>query len=356
MRLLVNLVGAAKLQARRYTVDVTCKRLAYKEYGDPCKVVSLVEEPLRCELAPGQVLAKYLQCPVNPADINVLQGTYPIRPPLPATGGGEGVAEILAVGPNSRLSPGDWCLPGRPMTGTWRSHTVEEEDFWIPIRNDIPAIVAATIMINPCTAYRMLLDFVTLEPGDWLVQNGSNSGVGQAVIQIAKTMGVKTVNIVRDREDVGLLKAKLTDMGGDLVLTEEELRATQVWKSGQLPRPKLGLNCTGGPSSLELCKALEERAVHVTYGGMSRKPVMAATSHMIFKDLELRGFWMGQWNDRQGRSEARMSMYTELGKLAHQGALLAPAHQYIGLEDYQEALEKSLAGFLPAKYVFKIDS
>ena len=83
---------------------------------------------------------------------------------------------------------------------------------------------------------------------------------------------------------------------------------------------------------------------------------MAATSHMIFKDLELRGFWMGQWNERQGRSEARMSMYTELGKLAHQGALLAPAHQYIGLEDYQEALEKSLAGFLPAKYVFKMDS
>ena len=26
-------------------------------------------------------------------------GTYPIRPPLPATGGGEGVAEVVAVGP-----------------------------------------------------------------------------------------------------------------------------------------------------------------------------------------------------------------------------------------------------------------
>ena len=64
---------------------------------------------------PMQVLAKYLECPVNPADINVLQGTYPIRcyplpllsyprPPLPATGGGEGVAEILAVGRDSPMS------------------------------------------------------------------------------------------------------------------------------------------------------------------------------------------------------------------------------------------------------------
>ena len=136
------------------------------------------------------------------------------------------------------------------MTGTWRSHTVEDEDFWIPIRNDIPAIVAATIMINPCTAYRMLLDFVTLKPGDWLVQNGSNSGVGQAVIQIAKTMGVKTVNIVRDRADVDLLKAKLTAMGGDLVLTEEELRATQVPSSSNIHmNPKLGLEVRGASSA-----------------------------------------------------------------------------------------------------------
>ena len=52
-------------------------------------------------------------------------GTYPIRPPLPATGGGEGVAEILSVGDNEGdLRPGDWVIPARPMVGTWRSHVV----------------------------------------------------------------------------------------------------------------------------------------------------------------------------------------------------------------------------------------
>ena len=34
---------------------------------------------------------------------------------------------------------------------------------------------------------------------------------------------------------------------------------------------------------LYTCQALATRGVHVTYGGMSRKPVTAATSHMIFK-------------------------------------------------------------------------
>ena len=45
----------------------------------------------------------------------------------------------------------------------------------------------------------MLLDFVNLEPGDWVVQNGANSGVGQNVIQLANIRGFKTINIIRDR-------------------------------------------------------------------------------------------------------------------------------------------------------------
>jgi mitochondrial enoyl-[acyl-carrier protein] reductase / trans-2-enoyl-CoA reductase len=45
----------------------------------------------------------------------------------------------------------------------------------------------------------MLLDFVALSPGDVIVQNGANSGVGQAVIQLANLWGFKTFNIIRDR-------------------------------------------------------------------------------------------------------------------------------------------------------------
>ena len=70
------------------------------------------------------------------------------------------------------------------------------------------------------------------------------------MIQIAKTMGVKTVNVVRDRsaninvsitphfnsnhfktnhrEDMGELRSQLESMGADLVLTEEEMRSTKV--------------------------------------------------------------------------------------------------------------------------------
>jgi len=45
----------------------------------------------------------------------------------------------------------------------------------------------------------MLRDFVKLQPGDWILQNGANGAVGQAVIQIAKALGLKTINFIRDR-------------------------------------------------------------------------------------------------------------------------------------------------------------
>ena len=35
--------------------------------------------------------------------------------------------------------------------------------------------------------------------GDCVIQNGANSGVGQAVIQVAAAWGIKTINIIRDR-------------------------------------------------------------------------------------------------------------------------------------------------------------
>ena len=40
---------------------------------------------------------------------------------------------------------------------------------------------------------------ITCFLGDTVVQNGSNSAVGQCVIQLAAAWGVNTINVVRDR-------------------------------------------------------------------------------------------------------------------------------------------------------------
>jgi NADPH:quinone reductase-like Zn-dependent oxidoreductase len=141
----------------------------------------------------------------------------------------------------------------------------------VKVPNDIPAAYAATLTINPTTAYCLLREFEKLQPGDviiqvsngttahcssrslfegcyhalkvaftnatfnfmcfvltewgrtvlcghlcsglknahcehdvdrarllWMsLQNGANSFVGQMVVQMAREMGIKTVNVVR---------------------------------------------------------------------------------------------------------------------------------------------------------------
>jgi trans-2-enoyl-CoA reductase len=44
---------------------------------------------------------------------------------------------------------------------------------------------AATLLINPPTAYCMLKEFIDLDVGDVVIQNCANSAVGRDVIQLA---------------------------------------------------------------------------------------------------------------------------------------------------------------------------
>lgn len=68
-----------------------------------------------------KVSVKWLLSPINPADINTIQGKYPSKPPLPAVPGNEGVGEIVAIGSNvQNFRIGDRVVPNGPNLGTWR--------------------------------------------------------------------------------------------------------------------------------------------------------------------------------------------------------------------------------------------
>lgn len=59
-----------------------------------------------------------VMAPINPSDINMIEGTYPIRPPMPAIGGNEGVAQVIEVGKAVKgLARNDMVIPARPGFG-----------------------------------------------------------------------------------------------------------------------------------------------------------------------------------------------------------------------------------------------
>ncbi|KAH0631263.1 hypothetical protein JD844_005525 [Phrynosoma platyrhinos] len=297
---------------------------------------------------------KMLAAPINPSDINMIQGTYPILPDLPAVGGNEGVGQVVKTGRSvTSLKTGDLVIPADAGLGTWRTEAVFAEETLLKMPPDIPLVCAATLSVNPCTAYRMLSDFEILKPGDSVIQNAANSGVGQAVIQIAAAKGIKTINVVRDRPNVLELMHRLKSLGADHVITEDMLRKLEtkdLFK--KIPKPVLALNGVGGKSATELLRHLQHKGTMVTYGGMSKQPVTVPVSALIFKDVKLCGFWMTQWKrDHSWNKEKVKDMITDLCNLIRMGQLTSPACQEVPLADYQAALEASMKPYVSAKQI-----
>jgi trans-2-enoyl-CoA reductase len=127
-------------------------------------------------LAANSVYVKFLASPINPADVNMIQGAYPIKPKFQklgdsevAVGGNEGVAKVIAVGSGvDSLKVGDEVVMATTGLGTWRTHAAgPAEDFQLlPKAKNVSTIQKATITVNPCTAYRMLKDFTNLKSGN----------------------------------------------------------------------------------------------------------------------------------------------------------------------------------------------
>ncbi|MGH8046162.1 MAG: MDR family NADPH-dependent oxidoreductase [Chthoniobacterales bacterium] len=287
--------------------------------------------------SPGvdEVRLEMIAAPINPADINVIEGTYGKLPRLPAIIGNEGAGRVTTTGANvTTLHPGD--LVATFTTGSWCNHRNERKDRVIPLPAGIDPQQASMIVINPPTAYAMLHDFAALQPGDWVAQNAANSGVGRCVIQLAKRLGLRTLNVVRRAE----LADELLALGADRVVMEE----TDLRKEGRSlmdgASAKLALNAVGGASAVNLANALAPNSPHVTYGAMARQPLKIPNGLLIFHGLSFHGFWLRPWFDSKPAAE-QLRIFALLAEMIREGSLHMPIHRVFPLDEIHAALDEA---------------
>jgi mitochondrial enoyl-[acyl-carrier protein] reductase / trans-2-enoyl-CoA reductase len=309
-------------------VSVAC----HHEYGTPEDVIRTEEWELP-PVGANQVLVEMKAAPINPVDINMLEGKYAIRAPLPSVVGSEGVGVVAQIGDDvTHLQVGQPVIaPSR--RGFWCDAYIADADALIPLAPEIPIEQAAMLSINPPTAWWMLTDFVSLEPGDWIIQNAANSAVGRYVIQLARHWGFRTVNVVRRKELIPELEAE----GADIVVTDEIPLSKQLRGLIGNAAAKLGLNAVGGDSAHEIAKSLGDHATLVTYGAMGLEPVRAATGILIFKDIRFRGFWVNQWYKRTSTEDIQ-AMFAQFTDLLNSGQMKVPVEQTYPIVAAKEAI------------------
>lgn len=301
---------------------ITSHAVMIKQHGEPQDVLFTQKYDIDDDnLAADSVIVKVLGAPINPSDLNQVQGVYPSQPEkttkfgtsFPSfVGGNEGLFEVVKVGDNVKnLKPGDWTLPLSVNLGTWRTFAELKSDevFKIPSPEESkakgvsPLTVneGATLSVNPLSAYFMLTanKDITLNKNDWFIQNGGNSAVGKYASQMAKLMGINSISVIRDRPNLEEVKKELKEQcGATHVITEEESGSREFgatiksWIKESGGSLKLAINCVGGKSAANIARKVDDSGLMLTYGGMSLQPVTFPTTLHIFKNFTSKGFWV----------------------------------------------------------------
>jgi mitochondrial enoyl-[acyl-carrier protein] reductase / trans-2-enoyl-CoA reductase len=319
----------------------------YERHGNPADVLQVESRPWPTP-APGEVIVKMRAAPINPADLNQIEGKYPVRAELPATPGFEGAGIVVDVGADVKgLTSGALVILPHNV-GTWRDAVVVKADELVVVPADIKSVHAAMLKINPMTAWRLLHDYVDLARGDWLIQNAANSAAGRAVIHIARDLGYKTVNVVRRSELIDELRAE----GGDIVLVDSENLRREVQDAIGGPSIRLGLNAVGGESALRLANCLAPGSTLVTYGAMSLQPLKIPNGLLIFKDLRFRGIWINKWYDNATPAQ-RMEAFQHLFEMAKRGLLQTKVEKAYPLSEAKTAVAHAARGQRSGKIIFE---
>jgi len=320
----------------------------YSAHGNPADVLRIETKPWP-RPGPDEVVVAMQAAPINPADLNAIEGKYPGKREVPAIPGFEGSGIISEVGRNiSNGSVGSLVILPHDI-GTWREACAVNASDLVVVPPEIDPVQAAMLKINPLTAWQLLHGYMELKSGDWVIQNAANSAAGRAVIQIAHAFGYKTVNVVR-RE--GLVE-ELRSEGGDVVLLDDENLRNAVKDATGGAAIRLGFNAVGGESALRLMNCLAPGGTLVSFGAMSLQPLKIPTGLLIFKDLRFRGIWINKWYDNATPAE-RMAAFNPIFDMAKRNLLLTRVEKSYPLSEAKAALEHAARAQRSGKIIFDL--
>lgn len=325
----------------------TIRVALYERHGNPAEVLRIETQPWPTP-APDEVVVQMRAAPINPADINAIEGKYPGRRKVPAIPGMEGAGVIVDLGAEAKgVKKGALVILPHNI-GTWRDALAVKATELVAVPPEIDPVQAGMLKINPLTAWRLLHGYVDLKRGDWLIQNAANSAAGRAVIQIAHELGYKTVNVVRRAELIEELRRE----GGDVVLVDGDNLREEVKEATKGAPIRLGLNSVGGDSALRIANTLAPESTVVSFGAMSLQPLQIPTGLLIFKDLRFRGIWINKWYDNATMQE-RMDAFRPLFEMAKRGLLKTKIEKAYSLSEAKAAVLHAAQSKRSGKIIFE---
>jgi len=321
---------AASGDALKKETVMRCVR--FDRFGEPKDVLRVQDVPTP-PTGPGEVLVRMRARPINPSDLLTVRGFYGALLQLPATPGYEGMGVIEALGPDVRgLQVGQRVIVR--TLGTWQEFVVVNGTSLIPSPDSVSDESAAQFVVNPLSAWIMVTEELALQPGQRLLQTAAGSTLGRIVLQIAKLRQLKTINVVRRREQGQELKALGAD---EVICTEDDDLVQRVMAITNGAGVPAAIDAVGGQVGGNVVQALAPGGVMLSYGLLSLEPIPINGALMIFRTLSVRGFWLTAWF-RRASAEKQRAIIGEVLRHMAKGEIVPPVEAKYDLGDITEAV------------------
>jgi NADPH:quinone reductase len=278
------------------------KAIQFDAYGEPAEVLAVADRPVP-EPGEGEVRVRILASPINPSDLLYVRGRYSgVEPQFPAPVGFEGVGIVDALGPQADdVVVGQRVAAVNGRGGDWAEYAVLPADSLLPAPDGIADEQVASFMINPASAILMVRHILAVRRGEWLLQSAAGSELGRMIIRLAKSDGIRTLNVVRRREAVAELEA----LGADAVIVSTDAPINEqvhdiVGRGGV----KYAIDPVVGQTGTEIFKALHEDGRMLVYGSLTGEPIRIGEDprDILSGRRTLEVFWLGYWLPRLAES------------------------------------------------------
>ncbi|MBE0441003.1 MAG: zinc-binding dehydrogenase [Psychrobacter sp.] len=319
----------------------------YNNFGKPSDVLSLSDSPIP-EPKANEVRVKTILSSIHNHDLLTIRGQYGFKPELPAIGGSEAVGVIDAVGSDVKDLKVGQRVAAASVQATWAEYFVAPEHMIFSVPDELKDEMAAQLIAMPLSAL-MLIEFLDLQSGQWVIHNAANGAVGKSLAMLAAARGINTINVVRSSDAVKELES--LGIKNNINSSDEDWKDQVKTIIGD-DKISAAVDSVGGESSNDLLSLLGHGGTFASFGIMSGKPMVLDPTHIIFKQATLKGFW-GSKISQEMSVENKQRLIDELVERGTSGNLKLPVEAVFDLADITKAVDGKLQSGKKGKVLLK---
>lgn len=316
------------------------------------KSVKILKKP-EPTLNEGEVLIRVKACGLNFQDLMVRQGAIDSPPKCPFILGFECAGEIEQVGEGVEgFSVGDQVV-ALPEYKAWAELVAVPSKYVFKLPKDLSHLDAATITMNYTVAHILLFDLAGLSQGKSILVHSVGGGVGQAIVQLAKTVPDVTIFGVCSKSKHDALKEAnspidhLLERGSDYINEIRKISPDGV---------DIVLDCLCGEECNKGYNLLKPMGKYVLYGssnvvtGETKSFFSAARAwwqvdkvsplKLFDENRTLGGFNLRRLMYQQNGSEYVHKVVDKVFQLFQEGKIKPLLDSTWALEDVAEAMQK----------------